>query len=150
MAAYHGDIQEDDAGQILLAYMEPKGDKWQIRADFRSHNNHENWTLDVICLKDEPESLYERPPWIYRHYPNLGDNVRYNTGIGSDYVCGIVGMAAWNGDINEDGAGPILRTFMYEQGGEWCIRADFRSHNHHENWDINVLCVSTAIAKKWW
>ena len=58
-----------------------------------------------------------------------------------------MGVEALDGDINENDPGDILRTFTYTEGGVWWIRADFRTHTDHENWNVNVLCVSSEIAE---
>ena len=86
---------------------------------------------------------------FFRSYAGLGDNVTHNTGIlASDYDCGLVGMAALEGDINENDPGHILRAYTHTREGRWWIRADFRSHYDHENWDVNMLCVPRPVAEE--
>jgi hypothetical protein len=79
-------------------------------------------------------------------FKDLGDNVNYDTSIStSDYECGIAGMAARDGDINEDDDGDIIQTYLYKKSDTWWIRADFRTHHDGESWDIDVLCVKKTM-----
>lgn len=136
MAALNGDIEEHDAGDIIQTWMYRSAGQWWLRADFRTHNNHESWNLDALCInRSHPVTRYE--------FKNLGDNVNgYNTYINSNtHVCGVAGMAARNGDINENDDGNIIQAYIYPSGGTWRIRADFRTHNNSESWDIDLLCI---------
>ncbi len=136
MAARDGDIQENDTGNILMSYMYRSGGQWWMRGEFRTHNNHESWDMDALCVnKSHPVVRYE--------FKNLGDNVNgYNTAISSStYECGIAGMAALDGDIQENGSGNPIQAYIYSSGGTWRIRADFRTHNNNESWDVDLLCI---------
>lgn len=135
MAALDGDIQEDDDGDIIQAYMYRSGGKWWIRADFRTHKNSESWNVHALCVnKTHPVIRYE--------FKNLGDNINFNTGIStSTYECGVAGLAARDGDIEEHDDGNIIQTYLYASGGTWRIRADFRTHNDSESWDVDLLCI---------
>ncbi len=47
------DIQEDDAGNSYVwTQVQPtiQGNRWFVRASFRSHNNHESPDVDVVCF----------------------------------------------------------------------------------------------------
>lgn len=136
MAALDGDIEEHNTGDILQAYLFPSGGTWWFRGDFRTHNNQETWNMHALCVnRAHPVSRHE--------FNNLGDNVNgYDTFISSSaYECGVAGVAALNGDINEDDSGPIIQSYLFSSGGTWRIRADFRTHNNSETWDIDVLCI---------
>jgi hypothetical protein len=142
MAARDGDINENDAGDILQAYMEDEDGTWRITADFRTHNHDEKWTIYTICLP-KSSSVTLIP------YKGIGDNVGasdrndVDTGMNSsEFFCGVVGMAARDGDIDENDTADILKAYMEDKDGTWHVRADFGSHNKNETWDINVLCVS--------
>lgn len=50
MRALDGDINENDDGDIIQVYMYVSSGKWKIRADFRTHGDHENWTIDVMYV----------------------------------------------------------------------------------------------------
>ncbi len=81
-----------------------------------------------------------------RHYSNLGDNIHYNTGVStSQFDATIAGFRAAHGDIYENNAGDIIQVYMYEHGGKWHIRGDFRSHKDNESWYVNVLFTSKGL-----
>jgi hypothetical protein len=147
MAARDGDIQESGDGTIWLARTVSSGGKWHIQADFRSHGDHESWDVNTLCVKKETAAPYARQPWVHRTLSNLGDNVRYDTGLSSrDYICGVVGWAALNGDIQENDDGDILRTYTFIDNNRWHVRADFRSHGDDEDWTVDILCASREFA----
>ena len=136
MAALDGDIEENSSGDIIETYMYPSGGSWWIRGNFRSHNNHESWNIDALCVdKSHPVVRYE--------FRNMGDNLNsYDTFVSdSTYECGIAGIAARDGDIFENDDGDIINAYLYASGGTYKIRADFFTHNNHESWDIDMLCI---------
>lgn len=136
MAALDGDVEENSSGDIIEAYMYPSGGSWWIRGNFRSHNNHESWNIDALCVnKSHPVVRYE--------FRNMGDNLNsYDTLVSdSTYECGIAGIAARDGDIFENDDGDIIDAYLYASGGTYKIRADFFTHNNHESWDIDMLCI---------
>ena len=135
MAGRDGDINENSDADIIQSYMYRSGGTWWIRADFHSHNNGESWDVDALCVqKWAPVTRYE--------FRNLGNNVNYNTFISSDtYECGVAGFAARDGDIEEHNTGDIIQAYLVKSGGTWWFRGDFRTHNDHESWDLDVLCL---------
>ncbi|MCH7587950.1 MAG: hypothetical protein IIC78_07945 [Chloroflexi bacterium] len=169
-AANKGDIQEKhDWSDIIDVYTYPRNSTWYLRADFKTSTGgsklsemEEIWDVQLLCISTtqaevlSPENLRPSKPIFMVRYSKLGDNVGekqpFDTGLRFDqYVCGIVGFAARKGDINENGAGDIIQTYLYRQNGTWHIRADFRSHDtggdsSHENWDINILCFGRSKA----
>jgi hypothetical protein len=87
-------------------------------------------------------------PFKFVNYTSLGDSVNYDTGVSTaDWHAAIVGFKAADGDIQESGWGDIIQVYMYELQGTWWIRADFRSHNTHEKWDVNVMYVSKQLVQ---
>lgn len=45
------DINENDSGTFIKIYMDGESfHDWHIRADLRSHNNNEDWTIDVMYV----------------------------------------------------------------------------------------------------
>jgi len=149
IAALNGDIKEGGAVNPVRAYLFVQGANWFLDADFASHNRHETWQVNILCLSGEIATIgYEKGiPFFFQEYQDLGDNVNLDTGIRvQDFVCGIVGFDARDGDINENGTGDILQTYLYQANGSWFIRADFRTHNNHENWDVTLLCADSEIA----
>ncbi|MCB1032670.1 MAG: hypothetical protein KDD47_02420, partial [Acidobacteria bacterium] len=101
VAALDGDINEDDAGDILQAYAYPASGSWWIRADFRSHRgDHETWNVTLLCADKSQvqEGGPSSKPLFTRTFANLGDNVDYDTGYStSSWVCGIVGYQSLDG-----------------------------------------------------
>lgn len=89
-----------------------------------------------------------KKPFIFQNYTGLGDNVSYDTGYSTgEYVCGIVGLAARGGDINEFGPVSPIQAYMYRHNGTWWIRADFATHCcSSENWQIILMCVDSDMA----
>lgn len=136
MAARDGDIYENNTGTILRSYLYKQNNHWRIRGEFRTHNNHESWDFDLLCLK---RSVY---PVTRLEYRNVGDSPNFNTFMSTTtYLCGISGMAALDGDILENNAGNIMRSYIYPNGSTWWISGEFRTHNNHESWDFDALCV---------
>ncbi|MBD2094082.1 hypothetical protein H6F90_02800 [Trichocoleus sp. FACHB-591] len=55
IAGFHsgvGDINEKDSGEIIKVYAYPNSNGyWHIRADFRTHNVNENWTIWLMAIR---------------------------------------------------------------------------------------------------
>ncbi|MCB1032669.1 MAG: hypothetical protein KDD47_02415 [Acidobacteria bacterium] len=151
--ALDGDINENGSGTILRMYMYPSLGRWRIRADFRTHHDNENWNrIDVLCARTSvatigtPSTSSSKDVFL-KEYFGLASNGFFNTGIStSSFVCGLVGMEAYDGDIEEHGKGDILQAYAYRQSGTWWIRSDFRTHNNHENWNMKLLCIKSGPA----
>jgi hypothetical protein len=87
-------------------------------------------------------------PIIIRRYTNIGDDATYNTGYRSDtYAAAITGMNAKGGDIQEGEATgvSIILCIMQNINGVWHIRADFKTHNKGENWDVDVMFIDRRM-----
>ena len=80
--------------------------------------------------------------------PEIGDDVDFSTGYPiSQWNVFIGSFGAWNGDINENGAGDIIRCYTYKRNGMWRIRADFRTHqDDHEEWRVGIIAISTRLS----
>lgn len=159
-----GDIDEISDGDILKVRPIQIQGLWAFQVDFHSHaGHHEEWpTINVLCLDKTQVDETGQPLFKFDRHPDRGANVRKPTEPrihNSDYACGIVGMYAQGGNINEDGEGWILVVSMYpNESGLWFIRADFRTeprriHHfrpdepaHPTNWSVESLCVSKPIA----
>jgi PKD repeat protein len=85
----------------------------------------------------------------FAQFPLRGGQV-LDTGWSADqFVCGVVGMLASNGDIYEDGHGDILKAYLSPQyspahgKSTWWLTADFRTHSDkaEETWVITLLCL---------
>lgn len=83
--------------------------------------------------------------WAGRdRYPGLAPALADTHMSVNDYLCGIVGFAASDGDIDENSYhGTVFEVMPYRVGREtWGITADVASHGTHERWDrLDVLCV---------
>ncbi|MBT3241048.1 MAG: PKD domain-containing protein [Chloroflexi bacterium] len=151
MGAYNGDIREGGtAPYILKAYLEKSlsTGNWELTANFYTHNTEEVWDIDILCIYDNPNVL--------NHFSltHLSNNGHRDTGVSSsEYACGVMGMYAYNGDIQENDAGTILQAYTYVgANGNWFVKTDFRTHGTHEEWNVNMLCVknySTTIVGNW-
>ncbi|MFN2275268.1 MAG: PKD domain-containing protein, partial [Anaerolineales bacterium] len=139
MAALNGDIEESGRGNIIWAYMTPQANRWWIHANFKTHHNSETWSLGVMCLNNAYSTGFFVPERQRVNPPSTTDL----EGIPEGYFCGVVGMGAWNGDINESGSGEIIKVYATPKGGgEWELTADFRTHGDTEEvWDLNLICV---------
>lgn len=62
-----------------------------------------------------------------------------------DWVAAVIGFESGSGDILENGAGRIIAVRLYDSGGRWRIRADFRSHNVHESWWVQVMFIRRSL-----
>lgn len=140
MAALDGDIKESGRGNILWARMVPQAGQWWIHANFRTHHDSESWSFGVMCLDRSYSDGYIVPN-RQRVNPPMTTDLE---GIPEEYFCGVVGMAAWNGDINENGSGEVIKAYTRRDpvSGDWELTADIRSHGDVEEvWDLDLLCV---------
>jgi PKD repeat protein len=145
IAAWSGDINENGTGAYIIEafVQQDSSGEWELTSNFQTHVHEEYWDVDVLCVDDDPEVF------LHQGFYSREGGAVFDTNIPfSDYICGIDGFAARNGDINEDGTGDIIRAYAYLVGGSlnWMVIPDFRSHYVHERWDIQLLCVRRPIA----
>ena len=144
MAARNGDIEEDGVqSEILVAYVEDDGGKWTVKAQFATQSGQdERWVVDVLCVVRDEELFH------WERISGLDDKRAFETALSYwDYACGIVGMQARNGDINEKDSGEILRVFArHGPGDHWFLHTNFRTHNNAEDWTVDLLCARSTIA----
>ena len=140
-------------------YVEPSKTSMftQVRAQIFYDKNNTNYymqphstskfnKLDVASLRFTNS---RDMPIVFKRYSNLGNNVSKKTDFKtSEYNAAVVGMRALDGDISENGAGDIIRAYMYVQNGYWYIRANFLSHINDENWWIDVMFVRTSMSTR--
>jgi hypothetical protein len=102
-----------------------------------------NSTGNINMNPGDAFKLNAHKPIFFKKYPGLGDNVHINTGYSdSEWVCGIAGFDTGVGDIDENDAGDIMQVYLYSGlGSMWWLRADIRTHDDHENWDVVIMCV---------
>jgi PKD repeat protein len=145
MAAWDGDIEESGSGEhIIKTYVQKNSSSgnWEAVADFRTQGTEETWTLDLLCVYDNPAVF------LHKEFTAMPGGTAFDTSVRSaDYACGIAGMAGLHGDIDADGSGRIMRVYPFiGTNGNWWVMADFRSSGVHEVWDIDLLCASRSAA----
>ena len=145
-AALDGDIWERGTGNIVYASMVEEGGTWWIIADFATHHDHESWSFGIVCMSKAHADGYQ----FYRGvpvYPKESDTADLGyLGIPAGRYCGVVGMGAWTGDIEESGAGQyIIKAYVQKNvsTGNWEAVANFKTEEEveEEHWTIDVLCL---------
>lgn len=148
--ALYGDIQEHDVRPVIWqAYADGSGSKWKIMADFATHNHNETWHINLLCIKRNAFPAAEKPAFITEpYYIAATGSAGFATDIReSEYACGVTGVSAERGDIEEDGTrSVILAAYTAPAGGIWKIYADFASHNKNEDWRVDILCINKEYA----
>jgi beta-lactam-binding protein with PASTA domain len=145
-AALDGDINENGSNDPVRAIMVKRNGTWWIDVDFHTHDDHEDWQIDTICLdKSSISDFYE-----LREYRRPEGNFRpIQTSFRiDDYVCGIVGMDARDGDINEQYVDIMFLMEAEEDRsrGTWQLRAEIATHDEDgESWRVSVLCVQKRV-----
>ena len=142
------DIQENSAGDIIKVFTRKNSDgEWQVTADFRDHGGDESWIVQTMCFYDNQSVILNYDDAVVSSIPPFSQETGgYQTTIdSSNYACGIVGMSALSGDINEDHIGNIIQVYTYYKNNKWNIYADFRSHNQDEIWDVDLMCIQRSV-----
>jgi hypothetical protein len=142
------DIQENSAGDIIKVFTRKNLDgEWQVTADFRDHGGDESWIVQTMCFYDNQSVILNYDDAVVSSIPPFSQETGgYQTTIdSSNYACGIVGMSALSGDINEDHIGNIIQVYTYYKNNKWNIYADFRSHNQDEIWDVDLMCIQRSV-----
>ena len=142
------DIQENSAGDIIKVFTRKNSDgEWQVTADFRDHGGDESWIVQMMCFYDNQSVILNYDDAVVSSIPPFSQETGgYQTTIdSSNYACGVVGMSALSGDINEDNVGNIIQVYTYYKNNKWNIYADFRSHNQDEIWDIDLMCIHKSV-----
>jgi transposase-like protein len=91
-----------------------------------------------------------------RRYSLGRDVATIDTGIEiADWDCSIAGVNFYDGDIQENDRGAIMRLWTYPGGTSrtrWWIMADFRSHNTNELKHVGLICFRKEITDRvsWW
>ncbi|MFO8035005.1 MAG: SH3 domain-containing protein [Anaerolineales bacterium] len=142
------DIPEATTGDIIQVFTRKNEDgAWEVTADFLdSGRGLENWLVQLLCFYDNQGKIldYDDPETDLDIFaPEFGG---YRTDISSnDYACGIAGMHAISGDVQEDNNGDIIRAYTYMYDGRWWVFADFRTHHENEKWDIDLICAHRSV-----
>ncbi|HMN28102.1 MAG TPA: hypothetical protein PKE45_08100 [Caldilineaceae bacterium] len=86
-----------------------------------------------------------KPPVLVKRFTSMGNDADMYTGISYlDYNCV---AASWTAryDLYENGPGSNA-VWTYVSGLDWFVRAEFNSHNTHENPAVDVVCFSKVIS----
>lgn len=136
------------------------GDDWNDRLIFESRSYGEQLTMDASgnvtldgSLNIDGGNLYvgNDKPVVLRRFNNIGTGTTdYNTGYSYDtWSAAIAGFDAYDGDINENKTGnPIVVRVIKGSSGNWHIKADFRSHDNHEEWHADVLFIRNELVRR--
>lgn len=133
-------------GLNKLEIMNAYDDSLYLGTNNTNHIELTNAGKFLVRLSDGTYS----PPIFTQWYVNEGDDINrrlpYTT---AEWTCGVVGMYTQDVDINENGDGDFIKLWMSRGGdGFWYIRADLRSHNDAEDWDVHVMCVHNSMAER--
>ena len=149
-ASLGGDINERRSGDIIQAFLYEEATTWHIRADFMTEGQNEDWVADMLCVSRDIAFYDGAAPgkdYFIDHFDSIGDDaVSFDTRISSnDFVCGVSGFAAREGEIFEGYRGDeasLMHAYMIPEGGTWRVKADFRSEDDDpETWDVDVFCT---------
>lgn len=150
-AALYGDIEENNVRPVIWqAYLDGGGPEWKIVVDFATHNQNENWNVNVLCLNRSTYLATDKPAFLTQHFNYLAPpEPRYRTSISvNDYHCGVVGVSAERGDIQEHDRQPILLLAdMVPDGSIWAIRTYFAWHGKAPDWQVDTLCIHKDYVK---
>jgi PKD repeat protein len=141
-------IEDDSAGDIIQVFTRRDNDgEWQVTADFMDEGGDESWIVQMLCFYDNKSVILDYDDAVIKNIPPFSsDSGGYQTPINSnEYACGIAGMHALDGNVNEDNVGDIIRVYTYHKNGKWHIFADFRTHGQNEMWDIDLMCIHQSV-----
>ncbi len=141
-------VEDDSAGDIIQVFTRKVGDEWEVTADFMEEGGDESWIVQMLCFYDnESVVLTYGDPGMDLPPFNI-ETGGYQTSISpNDYVCGIAGMHALDGNVNENDNGDIIRVFTFHDNVRWHVFADFRSHGQDEMWDIDLFCIKRSVSQ---
>jgi len=140
-------VEDDSAGDIIQVFTRKNEDgNWEVTADFMEEGGEENWLVQMLCFYDNQEKILDYDDSLTHLDIFDVSSGAYRTNISSsEYACGVAGMHAISGNVNEDGTGDIIRVYTYMYDGRWWVFADFRSHGTHEKWDIDLICAHRSV-----
>ena len=144
------DVQENGAGDIIQVFTRKDEDGvWEVTADFRNHGSaEESWIVQTMCFYDNKSVVLTYDDPVTNLPPFNKEIGGYQTNISaSEYVCGIAGMRALDGDVQENDIGDIIRVFTFHDNTRWHVFADFRSHYQQEMWDIDLVCIKRSVSQ---
>jgi len=151
-AALDGDIEESGVRDVIWqAYMDGSGSEWKVFAEFATHNVNEKWNINTLCIKRDSYPAEEKPAVIFDTYylSAVNHNLLATAVSPSEYWCGITGVSATSGDIEESGVRPILlQADLDHRARTWKILANFPTHNKEEDWRVDLLCINNKYMQE--
>jgi PKD repeat protein len=139
MKAIQGNLACNNYEDIMDAYLkEGNDDKWEIHANIRTHNNHERWSMGVMCV-DKDKSMTVEAEFTPSDVPDEGYSLE-GKGIPGNYTCVISGFDIGYGSPANKGAGDIIKVFTRKTEGNWHVTADFFNDGNDEEWEVYVMC----------
>lgn len=141
-------VEDDSAGDIIQVFTRKDEDgEWIVTADFMEEGGDESWLVQMLCFYDNQEKVLDYDDPLIQSIDIFDvEHGGYQTQISSSqYACGVAGMRAIDGEVNEDHTGDIIRVYPYEHSGKWWLFADFRSEDQHEKWDIDLMCIDRSV-----
>ena len=140
-------VEDDSAGDIIQVFTRKVDEEWQVTADFMEEGGDESWIVQMMCFYDNQSAVLTYDDPVTNLSPFSMETGGYQTSISaSEYACGVAGMHALDGNVNEDHIGDIMRVFTFHDNTRWHVFADFRSHGQDEMWDIDLICVKRSVA----
>ena len=140
LAGLDGDIKEKKVGNVFKLWLSRTGTYWKIDANFRTHNDQEDWSIGLMCVEKSLStfysSIYIRPP---ESMTVTLDPTAYP--IPENYTCSIAGFDIKNVNVEDDSAGDIIQVFTRKnEDGEWEVTADYMEEGGEENWLVQMMC----------
>ncbi|MCH9649438.1 MAG: hypothetical protein K0U98_14445 [Deltaproteobacteria bacterium] len=152
-SALDGKINASGTSHILYAYPYVDSGTWHLRGEFRTKSSKpESWNMNMLCVEQELVAVGtpapEKPFYSKRLLdPQISHDV--DTGISvEDWVCGVVGMEIYDGDIDEQPIflSPIIEAYLFEGETSWQADLSFATHENRENWNLDLLCHRRGAA----
>lgn len=140
-------VEDDSAGDIIQVYTRKVGDEWEVTADFMEEGGDESWIVQMMCFYDNESMVLSygdpgmHPPPFSKD--TGGVQTQYSP---NEYVCGVAGMHARDGNVQENDNGDIIRVYTWHDNVRWHVYADFRSHGQHEMWEVDLFCIKRAVS----
>ncbi len=143
-----GHVQLKEHGSDRVAYLQARDDtsNRDIGLQLRVQKAGSSGRQLIEALRITPDGdvrLKGRGPIQIRTYSaSQSKQTNYST---RDWHAAVIGFESTAGDIAEGGSGTIIQMMPEDRGGNWFIRADFRSHHVHESWIVRVMFIRREL-----
>jgi hypothetical protein len=101
--------------------------------------------VDSLVVTEKLTTAGGKPAVLVKRFTSMGNDADIYTGISYlDYNCV---AASWTAryDLQENDGGTNA-VWTYVSGLDWFVRAQFNSHNTHENPAVDIVCFSKVIS----